>query len=137
VSADEPLLELVIDGPPVSHQARRRERVREYTREESARAAVAFAGAEPHAGMVRVEITFFFDKVAGDVDNIAKAILDGLKGIVIADDAQVMDVLASKRRIADARFIDLPEQLVRWVARGREFIHVRVLPFNLRKAASA
>jgi hypothetical protein len=30
---DPPLVELLIDGPPVSQQARRRSRVREYTRE--------------------------------------------------------------------------------------------------------
>lgn len=130
------LLDLVIAGPPVSQQTRRRERVREYRDEVGARAAKVYAGAPPEAGMVRVEITFFYDAVAGDVDNIAKPILDGLKGVVIADDAQVMDVLVSKRPIVGTRLVDPSEHVLRFIAAGQEFVHVRVLPFNLKQAIS-
>jgi crossover junction endodeoxyribonuclease RusA len=125
------LLDLVIAGPPVSQQTRRRERVRDYRNEVGARAAEVLSGAPPIAGMVRVEITFFYDAVAGDVDNIAKPILDGLKGVVIADDAQVMDVLVSKRPVVGTRVVDPSEQVLQFLATGREFVHVRVLPFNL------
>ena len=128
------LLDLVIKGPPVSLQGRRRKRVHEYSDEVGARAAVAYPGAAPYTGMVRVEITFFYDTIAGDVDDIAKPILDGLEGVVIANDAQAMDVLASKRPIAASRYTGMPEQVVRLLMAGREFVHVLVMPFNLERA---
>jgi len=53
---------------------------------------VGFAFIEAHgktllAGPVRVEIEF--NQKRGDLDNLAKAILDGLNGVAFADDSQV------------------------------------------------
>ena len=128
------LVEFLIEGPPVSQQARRRQRVKDYTEEVRARALLAYAGREPYLGMARVEITFFYDTRAGDVDNIAKPILDGLKGVVLADDGQVMDIVVSKRPITAFRFVDLAPNLPALLAAGREFVRVRVLPFDLEGA---
>lgn len=123
------LVEFLIQGPPVSHQTRRRQRVRGYIEEVRVRAALAYTDPQPYDGMVRVEITYFYDARAGDVDNIAKPILDGLKGCVLADDSQVMDVVASKRPIATYRFVEPTPELLRLLAAGREFVRIRVLPF--------
>lgn len=125
------LVEFLIEGPPVSQQARRRQRVRDYMEEVRACARLAYAGREPHLGMVRVEITFFYDTAAGDVDNIAKPILDGLKGLILGDDSQVMDIVASKRPLTAFRFVDLSPDLPALLATGREFVRVRVIPFSL------
>ena len=128
------LVGFLIEGPPVSQQTRRRQRVRDYTEEVRTRVVMAYAGREPHLGMVRVEITYFYDARAGDVDNIVKPILDGLKGVVFADDSQVMDVVASKRPITAFRFVELSAALLGLLAAGREFVRVRVLLFNLEGA---
>ena len=128
------LVEFLIEGPPVSQQARRRQRARDYTKEVRARALLAYAGREPYLGMAWVEITFFYDTRAGDVDNIAKPILDGLKGVVLADDGQVMDIVVSKRPITAFRFVDLAPDLPTLLASGREFVRVRILPFDLEGA---
>lgn len=56
-------------------------------------------------GPVKVTITAIFNHKTKtgwhvsrpDVDNIVKAILDGLNGIVYADDTQVAELVASKK----------------------------------------
>ncbi len=39
----------------------------------------------------------------GDVDNLLKAILDGMNGIVFADDRQVVEVIARKIHVEDGQ----------------------------------
>jgi hypothetical protein len=56
------------------------------------------------------------------------------KGTVLADDSQVMDVVAAKRPITAFRFVDLSPDLPALLAAGREFVRVRVLPFTLEGA---
>ena len=111
------LVEFLIEGPPVSQQARRRQRVKDYMEEVRACARLAYAGREPHLGMARVEITFFYEPAAGDVDNIAKPILDGLKGVILGDDGQVMDIVVSKRPLTAFRFVDLAPESARLCSR--------------------
>jgi hypothetical protein len=41
--------------------------------------------------------TYFFGGASLDVDNMAKPILDALKGLVYSDDSQVTDLLCRKR----------------------------------------
>jgi crossover junction endodeoxyribonuclease RusA len=124
-----PLPELLIDGPPMSQQARRRSRVRDYTREVRELAVAAYGSRPPFAGLARIEITILYREAAGDVDNFAKPILDGLKGVVVADDGQVMDLLLRKRPLGATPFTDPSDGVLRQLAAGREFVHVSVLPF--------
>ena len=59
-------------------------------------AAIA-QGARILTGHLYVRITWFQrERAQGDVDNIAKLILDSLKGVVIQDDDEVMRCLAQK-----------------------------------------
>ena len=46
---------------------------------------------------IMVTITYFFDDIPVDVDNIPKPILDALKGLAFRDDSQVYDLLCRKR----------------------------------------
>jgi Holliday junction resolvase RusA-like endonuclease len=91
------LVEFAIKGPPVSQQTRIRRQLHAFVGEVRRHAAIAFGQREPYAGTVRVEMTYVYDVVSIDVDNIAKPILDGMKGTVLADDAQVTDILVMKR----------------------------------------
>lgn len=67
------------------------------TREWEERVAIAFLQAHGRpllAGPVAVRIEF--NQRRGDLDNLAKAILDGLNGVAWVDDAQVCQLLLSR-----------------------------------------
>ena len=76
--------ELVLDGPPVSLQARTNA-VRNWRDTVRGAAVRRWNNESPFAGEVTVTITYLFDSVNSaslDVDNIPKPILDALKGLV-------------------------------------------------------
>jgi Holliday junction resolvase RusA-like endonuclease len=117
------LFEFVIDGPPVSQQARRRERVREW-RDEVRRAAEQHwpAGELLATGPVMLTITYLYERVSMDRDNIPKPISDALKGLVYLDDEQVTDVVCRKRDFTKTLRIENPSSvLADGLSRGNEF----------------
>lgn len=126
-----PLVEFLIDGPPVSQQARRRSLVRDYIAEVRALAAAAYGLQPPFPDLAHVEITILFASSAGDIDNFAKPILDALKRVTLADDGQAMDLLLRKRPLEATPFSDPSDAVLQGLAAGREFVHVVVLPFVL------
>ena len=89
--------ELVMGEPPVSQQARRRGRVREWTRRVRSAATGKWRAQPAVTGAVAVTITYLYDGAPVDVDNMAKPILDALSGLVYEDDSQVSDLLCRKR----------------------------------------
>lgn len=99
--------EFTIAGPPVSQQARRRDRVRDWIQRIRGVAALDWDGEPPVTGPVMVSITYFFSNIDFDVDNIPKPILDALKGLVYLDDKQVTDLICRKRSQSDG--LDTPE----------------------------
>ena len=101
------LFEFAVEGPPVSQQARRRDRVREWTRTVRDAARQNWGEGPISNSLVMVSITYIFDTVDFDVDNIPKPILDALKGLVYEDDSQVTDLICRKRRISDDSMADL------------------------------
>jgi Holliday junction resolvase RusA-like endonuclease len=61
-------------------------------------AAKAMNGTRPARTAVRVALTFYLSTISrADVDNLSKGVLDGLKGVVIADDVLVVSLQAAKR----------------------------------------
>lgn len=121
--------ECLVDGPPVSQQARRKERVNEWGRDVR-RAAESYwsKGAVPVTGPVRLEITHFYDGVELDVDNIPKPIIDALKGLIFLDDDQVTDLLCRKRDLRSSFRIDKPSSiLAEGLSRGNDFLYIVVM----------
>jgi len=118
--------EFVIAGPPVSQQTRRRARRRAWV--EQLRAVIAAqwpAGDPPVTIAVHVEITHGFPAVSGDLDNLAKPVLDALKGLAYVDDRQVTDLTIRKRDLAsDLRVETRWPALIAAFNQGGEFIHV-------------
>jgi Holliday junction resolvase RusA-like endonuclease len=110
------MIDLVIYGKPVGKArprfSRRGGKVVTFTPRETqiyeqnikSLAQVAMIGKDMFEGPVKVTIKAYFShkKKTGwhvsrpDIDNIVKAILDGLNGIVFADDASVAQLVASK-----------------------------------------
>jgi Holliday junction resolvase RusA-like endonuclease len=110
------MIDLVIHGKPVGKArprfSRRGNKVVTFTPRETqiyeqnvkSLAQVAMLGKAMLEGPVKVTITAYFahKKKTGwhisrpDIDNVVKAILDGLNGVVFADDAVVAQLVASK-----------------------------------------
>jgi len=110
------MIDLVIHGKPVGKArprfSRRGNKVVTFTPRETqiyeqnvkSLAQVAMLGKVMLEGPVKVTITAYFahKKKTGwhisrpDIDNVVKAILDGLNGVVFADDAVVAQLVASK-----------------------------------------
>ncbi|WP_223342107.1 MULTISPECIES: RusA family crossover junction endodeoxyribonuclease [unclassified Synechocystis] len=117
-----------MNGPPVSQQARRRERLRAWkimVREE----AEKYWPPEQKAaiGPIMLKITYFYDSVAIDVDNIVKPIQDAIIGLAYIDDDQVTDVLVSKRNLlGNFRVENMTPTLAEGFSRGNEFLHIVV-----------
>ncbi len=120
--------EFVIDGPPVSQQARRRARVHEWRDQVRAVAEEHWPSGElPVAEPVMLTITYFYDSVSMDVDNIPKPISDALKELAYLDDEQVTDILCRKRNLNRVlRVENTSEILTDGLARGNEFLYVVV-----------
>ena len=75
--------EFNVDGPPVSQQARRQERIVAWKMSVKSKAAERWPKDAPPVDQdVSIEITHFFEGAPADVDNIAKPILDAIKGLV-------------------------------------------------------
>ncbi len=51
----------------------------------------------PRQSRYRVEATIYLPDMRGDVDNVAKSILDGMQGIAYDDDKYVMELWIEKR----------------------------------------
>lgn len=120
--------EIVIHGPPVSQQTRRRVRRRAWIQELREAVINRWPADEPPAlGPIRFTITHVYAEVAVDLDNLAKPVLDALKGLVYHDDGQVTDIVMSKRGMARDLRIPAPSPVLldafRW---GGEFLHIRV-----------
>lgn len=120
--------EFVIDGPPVSQQARRRERVREWRDRVRAIAEKKWPRGElPLTEPIMLTITYFYDKVAMDVDNIPKPISDAMKGLVYFDDDQMADILCRKRDLNSVLRVDNPSEiLAEGFNRNKEFLYIVV-----------
>lgn len=120
------LFEFIIDGPPVSQQTRRRARLHAW-KEEVRREAEKYwsVGKPPITDKVKLAITYFYDGVSMDVDNIPKPISDALNGLVYEDDIQVTDSSCCKRDLNDDLVVkNLSSILAEGFSRGREFLYI-------------
>jgi crossover junction endodeoxyribonuclease RusA len=79
-------------------------------------------------GLVMLQITYFYDSVKIDVDNIVKPIQDAIIGLAYVDDDQITDVLVRKRNLSgNFRVENMTSTLAEGFARGKEFLHIVVI----------
>lgn len=120
--------EFIVDGPPVSQQTRRRERLRvwkEAVRQEAEK--YRSPNQEAATGFVMLQVTYFYDTVAMDVDNIIKPIQDAIIGLAYIDDDQVTDVLIRKRNLSSSfKVSNITPVLAEGFCRENEFLHIVV-----------
>ena len=74
-----------------------------------------------------VTLTYVYDEVPLDVDNIPKPILDALQGLIFSDDDQVTDLLCRKRDLnAGLQIQRLSPFLNEALTRFTPFVHIVV-----------
>jgi crossover junction endodeoxyribonuclease RusA len=122
-------LEFIVDGPPVSQQTRRRERLRAWKTTVRQEAEKYWPpGQKTAIGLIMLQITYFYDSVAMDVDNIVKPIQDAIIGLAYIDDDQVTDVLVRKRNLSgNFKIENMTSALAEGFLRGNEFLHIVVI----------
>nr|ALH22001.1 crossover junction endodeoxyribonuclease [Planktothrix sp. H22]ALH22003.1 crossover junction endodeoxyribonuclease [Planktothrix sp. A11]ALH22005.1 crossover junction endodeoxyribonuclease [Planktothrix sp. H11] len=75
-----------------------------------------------------LQITYFYDSVAMDVDNIVKPIQDSIIGLAYVDDDQVTDIIVRKRNLSgNFKIENMTSTLAEGFARGNQFLHIVVL----------
>ena len=95
-----------MEQTPVSYQTRKKMRRGDWRQDVKNAARQVWGSESPVTGPVMVTITYFFDDILVDVDNIPKPILDALEGVVFEDDSQVYDLLCPQET-RTGRFDDL------------------------------
>jgi hypothetical protein len=127
-------MEFIVPGAPRSANANPRSRRRWRERVSKAvRARLAEAGEPTHQDVSVVIIYFYQGETSLDVDNIAKALLDGLKSILVHDDRQISQLVVRKTRMAagvsligaSAYLLDAIERMTQI---GSDFVYVRADP---------
>jgi Holliday junction resolvase RusA-like endonuclease len=118
--------EFVIPRRPVSQQARRQNRLREWKDFVAAHARLAIN--EPRelaSGPVALRLLYLYDEAALDVDNILKPIQDALVGVLLEDDSVITDVEIRRRwRQTTFTLNVVSSVLATGLALGREFVYV-------------
>ncbi len=85
------------------------------------------SGQLPAIGLVMLKVTYFYDSVAIDVDNIVKPIQDAVIGLAYIDDGQIIDVLIRQRDLSGNFEVEnITPILAEGFARGNEFIYIVV-----------
>jgi crossover junction endodeoxyribonuclease RusA len=117
-----------VDGPPVSQQTRRRERLKAWQTTVRQEAEKYWPrGQKTATGPIMLQITYFYDSVTMDVDNIVKPIQDAIIGLAYVDDDQVTDVLVRKRDLSgNFKVENMTSTLAEGFTRGNEFLYVVV-----------
>jgi crossover junction endodeoxyribonuclease RusA len=120
--------EFTIEGPPVSQQTRRRDRLPPWrARVRAAAEGLWPAGSDPLEQELCLTIAFFYGATLVDVDNIVKPILDSIKGLIYKDDFQITDLISRKRSLAGPFRIEIDSlPLTEALERGQEFLYIRV-----------
>lgn len=122
-------LEFVIPQRPVSQQARRQARLRQWRDFVSAHARLALRESRDLATEpVALRLLYLYDETALDTDNILKPIQDALIGVVIEDDSVVTDVEIRRRWLRTTFTLNLTMSpvLAAGLALGKECVYVVV-----------
>jgi crossover junction endodeoxyribonuclease RusA len=121
--------EFLIPERPVSVQARRRQRVREWQQFVADQAAKTWEQAPITDQHLQLTLVYLCGDAPVDTDNIIKPILDALKGLIYENDVQITDVESRRRPLAslfDYNVDKWPDQLLQGLLSGNECVYVRL-----------
>lgn len=125
------MLTLAIAGEPVPKGRPRVTSHGTYTpkRTRTAEQRIGWAMLQKYAGLqvdatsrFRVRLLFWTESTDGDVDNLAKTVLDGLQGVVWANDNQVDELLVERASRRGLKGTDIEiQRIVSPVVRGNYY----------------
>ncbi len=120
--------EFTVDGPPVSQQIRRRQRLKEWKQQVRQEAETAWPGDYPPlTGLLGLQVIYFYQDHELDIDNFIKPIQDALIGLVYEDDVQIIDLVIHKRPLdQELRLINPSSVLEKGLSRKTEFLYISI-----------
>jgi crossover junction endodeoxyribonuclease RusA len=121
--------EFLIPDRPVSLQARRRQRLRDWQQFVANEAAKSWDRAPIKDSQLQLTLVYLCGEYPVDIDNIIKPILDSLKGLIYEDDILITDVESRRRSLAttsDYNTTKWPDQLLQGLLSGSECVYVRL-----------
>jgi hypothetical protein len=124
-------MEFIVAGVPRSANANARSRRRWRERvSRAARERLQEEGELTNQDVTVLIIYFYQGETFLDVDNIAKSLLDGLKGVIFRDDQQVSELLVRKSRLSAGLSLTgatryLLNAIERMSQLGSDFVYVR------------
>jgi hypothetical protein len=127
-------MEFIVAGAPRSANANARSRRRWRERvSRAARERLQEEGELTNQDVAVLIIYFYQGETFLDVDNIAKSLLDGLKGVLFRDDRQVSELLVRKSRLSAGLSLTgatpyLLNAIERMAQLGSDFVYVRTDP---------
>src|SRR5271155_1478199 len=127
-------MEFIVTGAPRSANANPRSRRRGWERvARAARERLQEDGGLTDQDVSILIIYFYQGETTLDVDNIAKSLLDGLKGVLFRDDQQVSELLIRKSRFSAGLSLTgaslyLLDAIERMSLTGSDFVYVRADP---------
>jgi hypothetical protein len=127
-------MEFIVAGAPRSANANARSRRRWRERvSRAARERLQQEGELTNQDVAVLIIYFYQGQTFIDVDNIAKSLLDGLKGVLFRDDQQVSELLVRKSRLSAGLSLTgatpyLLNAIEHMSQLGSDFVYVRADP---------
>ena len=120
--------EFIVEGPPVSMQTRNRANLQAWKEKIRNAARESLMEQTPVTTRnLRCIITYFYDGIELDVDNMIKPIQDAIQGIVYLDDGQITDTRSRKKNLNGSfRINGISKVLAEGFVKGKEFIHIKV-----------
>jgi len=121
-------IEFTFEGPPLSLQSKNKARKRSYKQAiEAAARLVLPAGFAAVADQLEIKITYYYEGVCGDVDNMIKPIQDSLNGVIYIDDNQIANSTSRKRDINGSYKIrNVSACILDSFSKGKDFLHVKI-----------
>jgi hypothetical protein len=127
-------MEFIVAGAPRSANAKSGSRRRWRERVSRAARERLEQEGEPTDQDVAILIIYFYQgETTLDIDNIAKSLLDGLKGVLFRDDQQVSELVIRKSRFSAGLSLTgaslyLLDAIERMSQAGSDFVYVRADP---------
>ena len=125
--------DFVVIGTPKSLQSKSAQKGGPWQTDVKGAAAPVWGTSQTVDTPLAVSITYLTERFVArgnqpDTDNIAKPILDALKGLVYDDDSIVTDVLCRRRtlNVPLVRFLNPPISFLNALSSSNEFVHVAV-----------
>jgi len=120
--------EFTVEGPPISHQTRRPERLQAWKQAVRHAALQRWPeGISPFKLRLKMRVCYYHDGVAVriDNDNMVKPIQDALNGLIYEDDRQITDIEVRKTDINGSfRIRGMSPVLAEGFVKGKEFLYI-------------